>query len=101
MMRAIWAAGAMLCVAGFLTAGMATRPTEDAVRVLVFSKTAGFRHGSIPAGIACITKLGEDNDYVYRELLGWPVKKTKEARAALNRFPPPRGQRSLSVRRLA
>ncbi len=31
--------------------------------VLVFSKTAGFRHGSIPAGIAAIQQLGEENDF--------------------------------------
>lgn len=31
--------------------------------VLVFSKTAGFRHGSIPAGIAAITKLGFENNF--------------------------------------
>lgn len=32
-------------------------------RALVFSKTAGFRHGSIPAGIAAIQKLGEENGF--------------------------------------
>ncbi|MGB3439417.1 MAG: ThuA domain-containing protein [Actinophytocola sp.] len=31
--------------------------------VLVFSKTAGFRHDSIPAGIAAIQALGEQNDF--------------------------------------
>ena len=31
--------------------------------MLVFSKTTGFRHDSIPAGIAAIRKLGEDNDF--------------------------------------
>ena len=31
--------------------------------VLVFSKTAGFRHDSIPAGIAAIQKLGADNGF--------------------------------------
>ena len=30
-------------------------------RVLVFSKTAGFRHDSIPAGIAAIQALGDQN----------------------------------------
>src|SRR5687767_3538457 len=30
---------------------------------LVFSKTAGFRHGSIPAGIQAITQLGAANDF--------------------------------------
>ena len=31
--------------------------------VLVFSKTAGFRHGSIPAGITAITRLGFENNF--------------------------------------
>ncbi|MCK0116256.1 ThuA domain-containing protein [Isoptericola sp. S6320L] len=31
--------------------------------LLVFSKTAGFRHGSIPAGIAAIQQLGTDNGF--------------------------------------
>lgn len=32
-------------------------------RVLVFSKTAGFRHSSIPAGKAAIMKLGQENGF--------------------------------------
>ena len=32
-------------------------------RVLVFSRTTGFRHDSIPAGIAAIKKLGTDHDF--------------------------------------
>src|SRR5262249_33954321 len=32
-------------------------------RVLVFSKTAGFRHDSIPAGIAAIRSLGRGNGF--------------------------------------
>jgi PKD repeat protein len=32
-------------------------------RALVFSRTTGFRHDSIPAGIAAIKKLGEDHDF--------------------------------------
>ena len=32
-------------------------------RVLVFSKTEGFRHGSIPAGITAIKKLGRENGF--------------------------------------
>src|SRR5262245_38123790 len=31
--------------------------------VLVFSKTAGFRHDSIPQGIAMIQELGQQNDF--------------------------------------
>ncbi|PWD51252.1 PKD domain-containing protein [Serinibacter arcticus] len=36
---------------------------EEDFSVLVFSKTAGFRHDSIPAGIAAIEKLGEENNF--------------------------------------
>ncbi|WP_382303986.1 ThuA domain-containing protein [Herbiconiux sp. UC225_62] len=46
-------------------AGPAFAPAaaEPDFKVLVFSKTAGFRHGSIPAGIAAIQQLGEANDF--------------------------------------
>ncbi len=36
---------------------------EAAFSVLVFSKTAGYRHDSIPSGIAAIQALGEQNDF--------------------------------------
>lgn len=39
-------------------AATALRPLTD---VLVFSKTAGFRHSSIPTGVAAITELGRAN----------------------------------------
>src|SRR3954469_24566906 len=32
-------------------------------RVLVFSKTAGYRHSSIPFGIAAVRKLGQENGF--------------------------------------
>ena len=37
--------------------------SEPAFAVLLFSKTAAFRHDSIPAGIAAIRALGEHNDF--------------------------------------
>ncbi|MFN2385701.1 MAG: ThuA domain-containing protein [Thermoanaerobaculia bacterium] len=37
-------------------------PAEDG-RVLVFSKTAGFRHSSIPEGIAAISRLGRSHRF--------------------------------------
>jgi len=39
---------------------------EQAVkpRVLVFSKTAGYRHGSIAAGKSAIIKLGKENGFL-------------------------------------
>src|SRR4051812_10455201 len=33
-------------------------------RVLVFSKTAGYHHSSIPNGIAAIQKLGQENNFL-------------------------------------
>ena len=36
---------------------------EGKPRVLVFSKTGGFRHSSIPAGKQAIIKLGMENDF--------------------------------------
>lgn len=44
---------------------------EGKPRVLVFSKTMGFKHASIPAGIKAITKLGETH--------GFEVDTTKNA----------------------
>jgi type 1 glutamine amidotransferase len=37
--------------------------TEGENKVLIFSKTNGFRHESIPAGIAAIKQLGEQNNF--------------------------------------
>ena len=44
---------------------------EGEPKVLVFSKTMGFKHGSIPAGVAAIQKLGSEN--------GFAVDTTKNA----------------------
>ncbi len=45
----------------------AAKPAEPArkpeFRVLVFSKTAGFRHDCIPDGIAAVQKLGTENNF--------------------------------------
>ena len=53
--------------------GLVTSRPEDQPRVLVFSKTAGFRHSSIGVGIAAIRKLGQEN--------GFSVDATEEAGA--------------------
>ncbi|MGW5336149.1 ThuA domain-containing protein [Streptomyces bauhiniae] len=50
------ALGAALLL-GCVTAPAAAKPTETG-RVLVFSKTAGFRHDSIPDGVAAVRQLG-------------------------------------------
>ncbi|MCK7557756.1 ThuA domain-containing protein [Chitinophaga sedimenti] len=48
--------------AAFIAGCKKTR--EGQPRVLVFSKTKGFRHASIPAGIAAIQKLGKENGFL-------------------------------------
>ncbi|WP_449435660.1 ThuA domain-containing protein [Pedobacter steynii] len=45
------------------TATTVSIPAKPA-RVLVFSKTKGFYHTSIPAGIAAIQKLGKENNFI-------------------------------------
>jgi PKD repeat protein len=42
---------------------LAADDDEARFRALVFSKTTGFRHGSIEAGIAAIRDLGEEHDF--------------------------------------
>ncbi|MCX4469987.1 ThuA domain-containing protein [Micromonospora sp. NBC_01655] len=44
-------------------AAQARAAAADPFAVLVFSRTAGFRHDSIPAGLAAIQKLGADNGF--------------------------------------
>jgi hypothetical protein len=46
-----------------MTGSVTVTAAADALEnVLVFSKTAGFRHDSIPAGIAAVQQLGQQND---------------------------------------
>lgn len=54
-------------------AGRETGAPDAKAKVLVFSKTAGFRHDSIPDGIAAIRQLGAEN--------GFTVKATEDAAA--------------------
>ncbi len=51
-----------LLAASFLAAACA-RAQPAAFDVLVFSKTAGFRHDSIPAGIALVEQLGAERGF--------------------------------------
>ncbi|WP_204046315.1 ThuA domain-containing protein, partial [Acrocarpospora phusangensis] len=41
----------------------AAAAADPAFKVLVFSKTTGFRHDSIPDGVAAIQKLGTENNF--------------------------------------
>jgi cytochrome c len=53
---------ALLFIYSFPSISLAQVITPEK-RVLIFSKTAGFRHGSIAAGKAAITKLGSENGF--------------------------------------
>ncbi|MCA9983283.1 MAG: ThuA domain-containing protein [Anaerolineales bacterium] len=57
--------GVMACLApgDTVSRASATVPDASSFAVLVFSKTAGFRHDSIPAGIAAIQTLGQTHDF--------------------------------------
>ena len=61
----------LLGVTLLLYSGMTVRRSADPPRVLIFSKTKGWKHTSIPFGIAAIQKLGREN--------GFQVDTTKNA----------------------
>lgn len=52
-----------IALAAFCVFLISAKPKEEKTRVLIFSKTNGFRHSSIPFGIAAIKKLGAENDF--------------------------------------
>ncbi|MFL5523587.1 MAG: ThuA domain-containing protein, partial [Gemmatimonadaceae bacterium] len=58
----------LVASAGALSSVDAQQP-----RVLVFSRTAGYRHSSIPNGIAAVRKIGQEN--------GFAVDATEDATA--------------------
>ena len=58
--RTLLAAGLALTLC---TALVSTAAQAHQFDVLVFSKTAGFRHGSIPAGIAAVQDLAAANGF--------------------------------------
>ena len=66
------ALGALLAPAALASPASADF-VPDEFKVLLFSKTAGFRHDSIPAGIAAIEKLGAEH--------GFAVDKTEDSTA--------------------
>lgn len=51
------------CVMGVVQDKPTTAPAQQP-RILIFHKTAGYRHASIETGIAAIKKLGDQNDFL-------------------------------------
>jgi type 1 glutamine amidotransferase len=71
---------AVLVAATMVAAGSASPSGQTApprFRVLVFTKTTGFRHDSIPAGIAAIRRLGREHRFA--------VDQTEDERAFTDR----------------
>jgi type 1 glutamine amidotransferase len=70
-LRSILGAASSMAAAVALACGAGPTPDQasadgaaaDSYDVLVFSRTAGYRHGSIPAGIAAVQRLGADNGF--------------------------------------
>jgi type 1 glutamine amidotransferase len=57
-------------------------PVAVETRILVFSKTAGFRHDSIPAAVAAITQLGKEHGFA----VDWTEEATQFTDANLARY---------------
>jgi len=62
MKTKVWAT-ALLMVLVWIANSCYMRSKEP-IRILVFSKTKGFRHSSIPNGIAALRKIAEQNGYL-------------------------------------
>ncbi len=63
MKRLLMGAVAAAAVVASTLVPTAANAADPAYQVLVFSKTAGFRHDSIPQGIAAIQSLGSANNF--------------------------------------
>src|SRR4051812_46812636 len=48
---------ALIALMGFIN-------LREQPRLLIFTKTSGFHHSSIPAGVAAIIKLGKENNFL-------------------------------------
>lgn len=57
------AAGVLVAAALPVAAPATGHPGHGGYSVLVFSKTAGFRHGSIPAAVDAVAQLGAEHDF--------------------------------------
>jgi len=55
--------GVRLFVLALLSVALTPLVPAAQYKILVFSKTAGFRHASIPDGLQCIRRLGTNNNF--------------------------------------
>jgi uncharacterized protein (TIGR03437 family) len=63
MLRFCLALCAGLAGSSALTTGFHNVTPQPATQILIFSKTTGFRHDSIPHGIGAIRQLGQQNNF--------------------------------------
>ena len=92
VMRNEFCVGAGLAVAPPRGGAGRPRPAAPLTRVLVFSKTAGFRHSSIPNGIAAIQQLGAANGFTGRPRPRTPTSSPPPTSPSTRRWsgsPPP------------
>ena len=77
---------AIVVLSFILFAFFAARPADKKPSVLIFSKTNGYYHTSIPTGIAAIQKLGEENGFsvdTTRDSLSFNKKNLKKYAAVI------------------
>jgi cytochrome c len=60
--RKVWVAAIVLVA--LCMSLLAFQKSNETIKVLVFSKTTGYRHASIPQGIAAIKKLGKLHNFI-------------------------------------
>ena len=72
-----------LCLAWCVSVATIAQKVTPEKRILVFSKTAGYRHKSIEAGIAALTKMGAEKKFTVEEiarLVGASIEFVENAR---------------------
>jgi type 1 glutamine amidotransferase len=62
--RAVFAVSVAFLIAAGACSGGAATTSDGGFRILLFSRTTGFRHDSIPVAISTLTSLGPANGYV-------------------------------------
>ena len=69
----------LLVLLGTVMSGCEKKIRPGNPRVLVFTKTAGYRHSSIDTGVAAIIKLGKNNYGTYYQESGQAKLKYHQA----------------------
>jgi type 1 glutamine amidotransferase len=57
----------VLTITGLAFLGASLNASDEPFKLLVFTKTAGFHHGSIPKGVEAIKKIGAENNFTVED----------------------------------